>query len=271
MPKKPTNKPERFLDLSLLAVELNHKAVPHTYKIDSIVELTKKTRRPAFIRNTSYGTEIRFVNTAIFIPSSDPAKRMNAKYLWVFVEVKKQCKRYVTENRIKKLAQHDVNLLNPEMIDYQGKKVQTDLSHAYWRIAYINGYINEHLYNKVLQEVENKHLKLAALANIAKKKKYKLIYEGELTNEVFSAPFSQNLITLYNNIRYECYAHMHTLSKMLGEDFIEYKTDAIFYKDTKKNRLMVGKYLDRHKFEYEHLKELKNPFKSKKATMVQTK
>jgi hypothetical protein len=261
---------KRFLDLPLLAVDLQHKAVPPSYNIETIVDMTRTTKRPAYIRNTSYGTEIRFVNSSIFIPSLDPAKRLNAKYLWVFVEVKKQCKRYVAENRIKKHPQHDANLINPEMIDYKGKKVQTDLSHAYWRIAYINGYINEHLYNKVLEEVDNKHLKLAALANIAKKKKYKLIYDGQMTGEVFAAPYSQNLITLYNNIRYECYGHMHTLSEMLGSDFVEYKTDAIFYKDTKKNRLLVGRYLDRHKFEYEHLAEIKNPFKSKKATSAQT-
>ena len=46
---------------------------------------------------------------------------------------------------------------------------------------------------------------------------------------------------------------------MLGEDFICYKTDCIYYKDTPKNRDIVQTYLDSVDMEWKQLVEPEKP------------
>ena len=64
---------------------------------------------------------------------------------------------------------------------------------------------------------------------------------------------------IYSNIRYTCYAHMMKLAELLGDDFICYKTDCLYYKDTKENRKMVQDFLDSEAMEWKQLVEPENP------------
>ena len=64
---------------------------------------------------------------------------------------------------------------------------------------------------------------------------------------------------VYNNIRYICYEHMMIMAKMLGEDFICYKTDCIYYRDTPANRDMIQTYLDTVSLEWKQLIEPDKP------------
>jgi hypothetical protein len=49
------------------------------------------------------------------------------------------------------------------------------------------------------------------------------------------------------------------MASMLGEDFICYKTDCIYYKDTPKNREIVQVYLDSVDMEWKQLVEPEKP------------
>jgi arsenate reductase-like glutaredoxin family protein len=49
------------------------------------------------------------------------------------------------------------------------------------------------------------------------------------------------------------------MATMLGEDFICYKTDCIYYKDTPKNRDIVQTYLDSVDMEWKQLVEPEKP------------
>jgi hypothetical protein len=46
---------------------------------------------------------------------------------------------------------------------------------------------------------------------------------------------------------------MGQLALLLGDDFFAYKTDAIYYRDTVKNRQIVYDYLDSLGFQYSQL------------------
>jgi hypothetical protein len=46
---------------------------------------------------------------------------------------------------------------------------------------------------------------------------------------------------------------MMKVKKMLGDDFIAYKTDCIYYVDTKENRELVNQYFDKNSLTYKQL------------------
>ena len=54
---------------------------------------------------------------------------------------------------------------------------------------------------------------------------------------------------------------MMNMAAMLGDDFICYKTDCIYYKDTNKNREIVQMYLDSVSIDWKQLVEIDKPKK----------
>jgi len=90
------------------------------------------------------------------------------------------------------------------------------VNHAYWRIAYMNGYISGRTYEKGLL-IQEKTIRLAALANLASAKQYFIIENGEVTKKSVTLRFDAALQCLYNNIRYECYGHMMNIAKLLWQ------------------------------------------------------
>jgi hypothetical protein len=58
---------------------------------------------------------------------------------------------------------------------------------------------------------------------------------------------------------------MHILADLLGEEFICYKTDCIYYRDTPKNRELVQTYLDTVDLEWKQLIEPERPKKEKQS------
>jgi hypothetical protein len=59
---------------------------------------------------------------------------------------------------------------------------------------------------------------------------------------------------------------MMTMAHMLGEDFISYKTDCIYYIDKPENRKMVQDYLDIFGLEWKQLIEPEKPEKEEYKT-----
>jgi hypothetical protein len=102
-------------------------------------------------------------------------------------------------------------------------------------------------------------MRLAALANLSSSKEYKIVVDGEITDKSIILKFEPKFQRLYNNIRYECFEHMNNLAQMLGDDFVCYRTDCIYYKDTKKNRNLVYTYLDSVAINYKQLVDIALP------------
>jgi hypothetical protein len=128
-------------------------------------------------------------------------------------------------------------------LDLFDKVAGTDLNHAYWRIAYNLGIITEITYLKGLRD-EFKSVRLAALSTLGADKKYRVIRDGKITFDVKTIEGDQELQQVYKLIRYTCYRYMNQVKKLLGQDFLCYKTDAIYYIDTKYNRKIVNDFFN---------------------------
>jgi hypothetical protein len=130
------------------------------------------------------------------------------------------------------------------------------LNHAYWRIAFNLGIISKTTYQKGLDD-EFKVVRLSALSTMGKGKDYFVIKEGKLTNEVVKIGFDEDMDNLYKAIRYTCFKYMQILKKMLGDDFICYRTDCIYYVDIPENRKMVREYLKEQNMSMKQLYAIK--------------
>jgi hypothetical protein len=209
-----------------------------------------------FYRKGSYSTEIIWADRKFVFPSNK--KSGSFKDLWIFRNVINDVKEYCLGRRIKELPKLPVNYWNPKIEKAKGRIAATDLNHAYWRIAFLNGFISSKTYEKGLL-IKDKALRLASLANLSSNKQYFLIERGQVTKKSVTLRFEPALQKVYNNIRYECFNHMMTMADLLGDDFICYKTDCIYYKQTKKNVELVCTYLDSIGLDYKQLIETDRP------------
>jgi hypothetical protein len=162
------------------------------------------------------------------------------KGLYIFGMVRRDAKLFIKENPSfklpKKYGQIEYNKdLNEDLF---GKITATDLNHAYWRIAYNLGIISDMTYEKGLSD-DFKELRLAALSTMGATKTYQKIVKGELTNQTHIIKGDEVMQNVYKLIRYTCYRYMTQVQKRLGKDFLCYKTDCIYYIDTRENRKIV--------------------------------
>lgn len=205
-----------------------------------ILQRLGQTKGDGYYREGSFSDEIIWEGRRFLFPTTNKKMREG---MWVFRSVSNDVKSYLKENKVKALPQLPVNFWNDKLNKYRGKITATDVDHAYWRIAYLSGYIKERTYKNGLN-LKDKSLRLAALANLSSAKEYNVIKNGIVTDKVVTLKYDAEHQKIYNNIRYTCYAHMKNMANLLGNDFICYKTDCIYYKDKVKNREIVQTYLD---------------------------
>jgi hypothetical protein len=220
-----------------------------------LLDKLKRRKSNGYFRSGSFSDEIIWQDRKFLFPSS---KKNVPSNLWVFRSVLSDVKFFIEGKRIREKERLPVNLWNHNLKNFRGKITATDVDHAYWRIAFLQGMISKKTYTKGL-EVKDKSIRLAALANLSSSKEYQIIKDGIVTNETIILKHDPILQKVYNNIRYTCYEHMTILANMLGDDFICYKTDCIYYKDNEKNRDMVQVYLDSCDLEWKQLFEPPKP------------
>lgn len=126
------------------------------------------------------------------------------------------------------------------------KTYSYDINHAYWRIAYINGYISERTYTHGLK-LKNKDDNMKQLYCMA------LSVQGNtktLDGYIGNVKTGNKIVIdknpmhrlIYANIRNLTHKLMDDLAYMLGEDFISYNVDCISFKNAK-NKTKVETYL----------------------------
>lgn len=186
-----------------------------------------------------------------------PQKRIT-QGMWIFRSVIADVREFIANKKIRAKEKLPVNMWNPELKRFRGNITATDVDHAYWRIAYMLGYIKERTYLKGLQ-LKDKSLRLASLANLSSAKEYRIIQDGYITNKTVVLKYDPILQKVYNNIRYTCFEIMQHMANLLGKDFICYKTDCIYYKDTEANRLKIQSYLDEIGLEWKQMIEPSAP------------
>jgi hypothetical protein len=193
-----------------------------------------------YIKKGTFTNEIVWgKNSYVFSVLDKKKQQAFKKGMFLFGMVRKDAKAYLKKNKIKlpkKYSQIEYNgSFNPDMF---GKVTGTDLNHAYWRIAHNLGILSDQTYMKGLDD-KFKSVRLAALSTLGADKKYKIIRNGLITNDYKIIEGDPLLQQIYKQIRYTCYRYMNQVKKLLGKDFLCYKTDAIYYMDTKENRKKV--------------------------------
>ena len=193
-----------------------------------------------YIKKGTFTNEIVWgKNSYVFSVLDKKKQEAFKKGMFLFGMVRKDAKAYLKKSKVKlpkKYSQIEYNgSFNPDLF---GKVTGTDLNHAYWRIAHNLGIITDMTYMKGLDD-KFKSVRLAALSTLGADKKYRIIRNGLITNDYKIIEGDKDLQQIYKVIRYTCYKYMNEVKRLLGKDFLCYKTDAIYYMDTKENRKKV--------------------------------
>ena len=136
--------------------------------------------------------------------------------------------------------------------DEIGTLTATDLDHAFWRIAYVKGYITKKTYTKGLP-TSGKAIRLASLSILGRGKKFDRYVNGVFIEQIVAKKSDETLQKVYVDIRYSCYYMMYELSQILGNDFESWKTDCIYYRDTPENRKIVHNYFEEREMLFKQL------------------
>jgi hypothetical protein len=197
------------------------------------------------IKKGVFTDEIVWGNYSYIIPKLNKKKQSSFKRgMFLFGMVKKDVKEYLKENEVRLPKRYGQIEFNEDLEwDEDGRITGTDLNHAYWRIAFNLGIISGRTYERGLKD-EFKEVRLAALSTLGGKKKYNKIENGLITDNYFIIEGDEELRKVYTLIRYTCYRYMSIIKKKLGKDFICYKTDCIYYLDTKENRKLVNDFFN---------------------------
>ena len=156
--------------------------------------------------------------------------------LFLFGMVKRDIKAYLEKNgnEIDMYEELPVNFKN-ESFDNSQEVIGIDINNAYWSVARLKRYISLKTYRKGLEKKEYKTIRLSALSSLGKQRVYNVYENGEHTSdEVVNG--DERLRNIYNDIRYSTFGVMREVAEELGDDFESWKTDCVFFKDTKQNR-----------------------------------
>jgi len=211
------------------------------HKEKYILDLIKSSGGNAYIRMGNFSNEIVWDGKSYMFPS-DGKHRSYTKGMFLFGMVRKDAKNFIKSGgKIKQPKIFPVNEYNNDFDKFECKITGTDLNHAYWRIAFNLGIISKNTYFKGLDE-EFKTVRLAALSTLGRGKDYFIVKGGIATTDVIKIGMDEALNGLYKAIRFTCYGYMQDLKNILGEDFACYRTDCMYYVDTKENRKTVRDY-----------------------------
>ena len=206
---------------------------------DFILNRMIKDKANGLIKRGTFTNEIVWGAYSYIIPCMTKKKQVAFKKgMFLFGMVRKDVNAYLKDNEIRLPKRYGQIEYNENLEDIPNNVTGTDLNHAYWRIALNLGIISERTYYKGLND-EFKEVRLAALSTLGGKKKYQKIRNGVITDEFFVVEGDEDLRKVYTLIRLTCYRYMTQVKKILGNDFLCYKTDCIYYIDNKTNRKKV--------------------------------
>ncbi len=193
------------------------------------------------------------------------------KGFFLFNMVKNNAMDYLEERKgkVPDFEQYPVNFYNYEYdIHKKPNLVGIDLTAAYWYVARNLGVITEKTFERGLMHIKVEYngetkkgdllkaQRLSALSVLGKTKTYYKIIDGVKTKEKVTIGGHEGLDKTYRLIRNTCYLHMHTVMGILGkEEFVSWKTDAIYFHDTPGNRKKVMEYFDSVNLEYKLLEK----------------
>jgi hypothetical protein len=151
----------------------------------------------------------------------------------LFANVKKSINKFIIKNNceIPKIEkEYDSTFTNRLLFDslpIGTNFYYLDVKHCYWRIAYLNGYISENYYKKILENPDLKIYRNMALSCIIAPKSVEYYENGELINVITEDTGIYH--TIYENIRFKAWNIFGSLcfEKIGKEKTIGYYTDGI--------------------------------------------
>lgn len=210
---------------------------------DALLQRIKTMSDDAYIKRGTFSTEIIWGKKSFIFPSLRKGDYQKFKSgLFLFSKVRKEAKAFLKKRPNFRLPKEERSIIFNDDVPHVDVKVcGTDLNHAYWRIALNLGIISNATYEKGLPK-NYKSLRLAALSTLGAGRTFMIISEGKVTGQKATFGGDEELKRVYKLIRFTCFKHMGKVRKMLGNDFLAYKTDCIYYIDTPENRKMVRDY-----------------------------
>ena len=208
----------------------------------------------ALVKKGTFSTEIVWGKKSFIFPSVNKKDYSTfRKGLFLFGKVRSEAKLFLKNNPNFRLPKEEKSIyFTPYEPPPDLKVCATDLNHAYWRIALNKGIISKATYQRGLPKAF-KSVRLATLSTLGAGRTYMQVSDGRLTNQHITIGEDEKLRRVYKLIRFTCFRHMAKLRKMLGNDFLAYKTDCIYYVDTPENRTMVGDYFTKNQLTYKQL------------------
>ncbi len=207
-----------------------------------LLQQIRATDSDAYVREGYFSKEIRWGSMVFICPLQ--TKRMTKKFNEGMYLYKR-----VFEDATLWLKKHEEFLLPKEYqpIVYGKEKKYicgTDLDHAYWRIAYKKKIISKDTYERGLPMP--KSLRLSALSCLGKERTYDIYEDGADTKKHINLKRkNKRLQAVYELIRFTCYNMMHQCKNMLGDDFVAYKVDCIYYAESTKNIKLVEDFFEK--------------------------
>lgn len=178
-------------------------------------------------------------------------KNFPQRKLHLFRTVNLQAEKYLSQNKLVMPKENRQSHWNYEF-DETKTLAGTDLNHAYWRIAYIKGIITQKTYISGLYD-NCKQLRLATLSILGRKKTFDIYEKGKVVDSKIVQKENPEMRKLFKMIRNTCYTYMYELSELLGDDFFCWKTDCIYYVNTKQNIQMVQEYFKKNNLTFKQL------------------
>jgi len=164
----------------------------------------------------------------------------------------RKVKSYVTKNKIyvKFLDQYfpsDVQYMDVNPV-LQNKKftnvVEIDVDEAYWKTAYMMGVISKEIYEEGKKGELGKYTRLVALGALAKKETHYIYVNGKFSHK------KEVRSVLTENVWYSICKRladvMQDSKKMLGDDYLFYWVDGIYFVDSKSNRKKITSHFLKH-------------------------
>ena len=210
-------------------------------------------KKEFLLRETKYLTTV-IVDGMEYIYPNKNDDGFNPRMLWLFSVVQSDAKKFLERNPEWSMpTKLPVNMTNYDYDDSEGRLTGTDINSAYWNIAHQIGVISDTTF-KNAEDVKYKRVRLASLAILGRNISYNKFKDGQKQTKPFIYENQEKrLKQLYQAIRYRCYQMMNEIAQILGNEFEAYRTDCIYYRDTKANRELVQNYLKEHGFDFKQL------------------
>lgn len=211
-------------------------------KLNYILDLIQKNGGEAYIRYGNFSNEIIWEGKSYSFPAKGKRKHFS-RGIFLFGMVRRDARLFCARKKtIRVPKKYPANIYSYKEKVLKGNFTGTDVSHAYWRIAYNLGVISKRTYEAGMQD-DFKSVRLAALSTLGKGKDYKIIRSGKETEESIKIGGNDKMDNIYKLIRYTCYRYMNEMKRLLKSDFIGYRTDCIYYIDSPENRKIIREYL----------------------------